>query len=171
MQIVNLNDGNSIIPRLYLLKRQRAPPKVPNSKVKDGTAKNDWIENWSQSPHNVNASAVASEVLSVQKNISSSFISEGDDHRFKMCKRIWSRKCVKWKGWPSTNYWLVICFIVLSVFCQVSEECPVSCECKWKSGKESVICLNPEAKLESIPAGLDPGTQVTKNTTIELYCC
>lgn len=49
---------------------------------------------------------------------------------------------------------------VLAVFCQVSEECPTTCECKWKSGKESVICANLKTKLTVIPTGLDPGTQV-----------
>lgn len=37
-------------------------------------------------------------------------------------------------------------------------ECPNLCECKWKSGKESVLCLN--ANLSGIPTKLDAGTQV-----------
>lgn len=37
-------------------------------------------------------------------------------------------------------------------------DCPRLCECKWKSGKESVICLN--ANLSSVPLELDAGTQV-----------
>lgn len=36
--------------------------------------------------------------------------------------------------------------------------CPSMCECKWKSGKESVSCLN--ANLSTIPPSLDGGTQV-----------
>jgi len=32
------------------------------------------------------------------------------------------------------------------------------CECKWKSGKESVLCLN--ANLTHIPEPLDAGTQL-----------
>lgn len=53
--------------------------------------------------------------------------------------------------------------IVLALLgmCQVSEECPAVCECKWKSGKESVICSNAKTKLSEIPSGLDPGTQVS----------
>lgn len=37
-------------------------------------------------------------------------------------------------------------------------DCPHLCECKWKSGKESVSC--PNANLSSIPLHLDAGTQV-----------
>lgn len=35
--------------------------------------------------------------------------------------------------------------------------CPHLCECKWKSGKESVLCLN--ANLSAIPTILDAATQ------------
>lgn len=35
----------------------------------------------------------------------------------------------------------------------VAESCPSFCECKWKDGKESVICVN--ANLTSIPTKLD----------------
>lgn len=55
---------------------------------------------------------------------------------------------------------LVLLALVLGL-CQVSEECPAVCECKWKSGKESVICANAKTKLTEIPSGLDPGTQVS----------
>ncbi|ALC39808.1 kek3 [Drosophila busckii] len=41
---------------------------------------------------------------------------------------------------------------------QLRAECPAVCECKWKSGKESVLCLN--ANLTHIPAPLDAGTQL-----------
>lgn len=37
-------------------------------------------------------------------------------------------------------------------------DCPRLCECKWKSGKESVICFN--ANLSVVPLHLDRGTQV-----------
>lgn len=37
-------------------------------------------------------------------------------------------------------------------------ECPHLCECKWKSGKESVLCLN--ANLSGIPTKLEASTQV-----------
>lgn len=37
-------------------------------------------------------------------------------------------------------------------------DCPNLCECKWKSGKESVLCL--KANLTGIPVKLDAGTQV-----------
>lgn len=37
-------------------------------------------------------------------------------------------------------------------------DCPHLCECKWKSGKESVLCIG--SNLTSIPLHLDAGTQV-----------
>ncbi|KAJ8910774.1 hypothetical protein NQ315_008895 [Exocentrus adspersus] len=37
-------------------------------------------------------------------------------------------------------------------------DCPRLCECKWKSGKESVICLN--ANLSVVPVHLEAGTQI-----------
>lgn len=54
---------------------------------------------------------------------------------------------------------LNIIFIILS-FCSKSllSDCPRLCECKWKSGKESVICAN--ANLSSVPLHLDSGTQL-----------
>lgn len=41
---------------------------------------------------------------------------------------------------------------------ELMADCPHLCECKWKSGKESVTCLN--ANLTSVPLQLDAGTQV-----------
>lgn len=43
-------------------------------------------------------------------------------------------------------------------------ECPRSCECKWKSGKESVSCLN----VSGVPPELDAGTQVLNLTGNEV---
>ncbi|EEB18764.1 leucine-rich repeat-containing protein 24 precursor, putative [Pediculus humanus corporis] len=37
-------------------------------------------------------------------------------------------------------------------------DCPRYCECKWKSGKESVLCTN--ANMTEIPKQLDSGTQL-----------
>ncbi|CAG9823014.1 unnamed protein product [Phaedon cochleariae] len=49
--------------------------------------------------------------------------------------------------------------IVLLYCAQISQAvCPRLCECKWKSGKESVICLN--SNLSAIPVNLDSLTQV-----------
>lgn len=45
-------------------------------------------------------------------------------------------------------------------------ECPRLCECKWKSGKESVLCLN--ANLSGIPSKLDAGTQILDLTCNEI---
>ncbi|XP_062129351.1 uncharacterized protein LOC133841087 [Drosophila sulfurigaster albostrigata] len=49
--------------------------------------------------------------------------------------------------------WLLCCLCG-----QLRAECPSVCECKWKSGKESVLCLN--ANLTHIPQPLDAGTQL-----------
>lgn len=49
--------------------------------------------------------------------------------------------------------WLLCCLCG-----QLRAECPSVCECKWKSGKESVLCLN--ANLTHIPEPLDAGTQL-----------
>lgn len=66
---------------------------------------------------------------------------------------------------------LLISLLTLSSFCQVSEECPQPCECKWKGGKESVICANGKPKLTAIPNGLEPGTQVNISTlTLSALC-
>ncbi|KAJ8944565.1 hypothetical protein NQ318_015733 [Aromia moschata] len=50
--------------------------------------------------------------------------------------------------------------IVILSFCTqtILADCPRLCECKWKNGKESVICLN--ANLSVVPLHLDAGTQV-----------
>jgi len=64
-------------------------------------------------------------------------------------------------SFSSSCYHFLIVLVLLGM-CQVSEECPAVCECKWKSGKESVICANAKTKLTEIPSGLDPGTQVSK---------
>ncbi|KAL0267601.1 UNVERIFIED_CONTAM: hypothetical protein PYX00_009828 [Menopon gallinae] len=37
-------------------------------------------------------------------------------------------------------------------------DCPRVCECKWKSGKESVLCIN--SNMTEIPKSLDSGTQL-----------
>lgn len=49
--------------------------------------------------------------------------------------------------------WLLCCLCG-----QLRADCPSVCECKWKSGKESVLCLN--ANLTHIPEPLDAGTQL-----------
>lgn len=54
---------------------------------------------------------------------------------------------------------LKIILIYLWLFTRnLMSDCPRLCECKWKSGKESVICLN--ANLSSVPLHLDAGTQI-----------
>lgn len=53
----------------------------------------------------------------------------------------------------------ILSFIILSFGAQMLlSDCPRLCECKWKSGKESVICFN--ANLSVVPLHLDRGTQV-----------
>ncbi|KAH8272346.1 hypothetical protein KR026_007125 [Drosophila bipectinata] len=53
--------------------------------------------------------------------------------------------------------WLLCCCCQLAQSA-VNAECLAVCECKWKSGKESVLCLN--ANLTHIPRPLEPGTQL-----------
>ncbi|XP_075153805.1 leucine-rich repeat, immunoglobulin-like domain-containing kekkon 3 protein [Haematobia irritans] len=60
--------------------------------------------------------------------------------------------------------WLLCCLSQLVH--RTMAECPSVCECKWKSGKESVLCLN--ANLTHIPAPLDAGTQALDLTGNEL---
>lgn len=40
----------------------------------------------------------------------------------------------------------------------VAAECPYYCDCKWKNGKETIICMN--INITKIPYRLDTGTQV-----------
>lgn len=58
----------------------------------------------------------------------------------------------------SINYFiiLIIHLLVLIVFCL--SDCPRLCDCKWKNGKETVLCQG--ANLSAVPAKLDAGTQV-----------
>ncbi|XP_046663962.1 uncharacterized protein LOC124356797 [Homalodisca vitripennis] len=52
--------------------------------------------------------------------------------------------------------------LLLALACCVASvmagSCPAVCECKWKNGKEAVLCLN--GNLSTIPVSLDTGTQV-----------
>lgn len=50
--------------------------------------------------------------------------------------------------------------IVIMICCArgLLSDCPRLCECKWKSGKEAVYCLN--ANLSSVPLTLESGTQI-----------
>lgn len=52
----------------------------------------------------------------------------------------------------------IIALIITFLINGLVGECPRLCECKWKNGKESVMCLN--ANLSGIPKKLDVGTQV-----------
>ncbi|GJQ86191.1 hypothetical protein Trydic_g12461 [Trypoxylus dichotomus] len=56
-------------------------------------------------------------------------------------------------------------FFLIFSFCaqMLLSDCPRLCECKWKSGKESVICTN--ANLSNVPGDLDAGTQVLDLTS------
>lgn len=64
---------------------------------------------------------------------------------------------------PSPSVWRHISWLLLLLVLAFGAgvafgECPHLCECKWKSGKESVVCLN--ANLSGIPTKLDAGTQI-----------
>lgn len=54
--------------------------------------------------------------------------------------------------------WTAILLIILCGTPELAGECPRQCECKWKNGKESVLC--PNAHMIDIPVELDAGTQV-----------
>ncbi|KAF5298530.1 hypothetical protein FQA39_LY11782 [Lamprigera yunnana] len=60
-----------------------------------------------------------------------------------------------------------IIFIILA-FCSkvLLSTCPSTCECKWKSGKESAICRN--ANLSSVPLHLHADTQLLDLTSNNL---
>ncbi|KAG8231021.1 hypothetical protein J437_LFUL010943 [Ladona fulva] len=53
---------------------------------------------------------------------------------------------------------LVPILLLLVLAAPAASDCPPVCECKWKSGKESVSCVG--GALSSIPTALDQGTQV-----------
>lgn len=53
-----------------------------------------------------------------------------------------------------------------ATFPAVRAECPRQCECKWKSGKESVQCWN--GNLTALPPFLDAGTQILDLTGNQL---
>ena len=38
--------------------------------------------------------------------------------------------------------------------------CPKHCDCKWKHGKQAVICQSLKRMLTDIPTNVDSGTQV-----------
>uniref|UniRef100_T1GF40 LRRNT domain-containing protein n=1 Tax=Megaselia scalaris TaxID=36166 RepID=T1GF40_MEGSC len=61
---------------------------------------------------------------------------------------------------------VIVIVSLIRVPTTVMAECPNSCECKWKSGKESVLCLN--ANLTNIPDKLDSGTQILDLTGNEI---
>ncbi|XP_065353016.1 uncharacterized protein kek3 isoform X1 [Cloeon dipterum] len=65
------------------------------------------------------------------------------------------------------NPYVLLLLVCLACLC--GAECPRACECKWKNGKETVLCVN--ANLSVIPDELDAGTQVldfTGNAVVEV---
>lgn len=69
----------------------------------------------------------------------------------------------------SISYYVVLYLTIISLFgaftnrngveCRGSEgSCPTVCVCKWKSGKQTVECL--DRQLINIPENIDPSTQV-----------
>lgn len=61
---------------------------------------------------------------------------------------------------PNSIWTIVFTLVIALLFGSIETMagCPHLCECKWKSGKESVLCLN--ANLSAIPTKLDAGTQI-----------
>lgn len=58
----------------------------------------------------------------------------------------------------TASRFLRICFTMYFFVYYCTGDCPNVCDCKWKDGKESVICVN--TNLTSIPKNLDPGILV-----------
>lgn len=56
------------------------------------------------------------------------------------------------------NFTIILLILTTLSIDELFGDCPHVCECKWKSGKESVMCLN--SNLTAIPNKLDTGTQV-----------
>lgn len=55
--------------------------------------------------------------------------------------------------------WRIYIMVLVCTGClQVFAECPSTCECKWKGGKETVLCKGKNFSI--IPEQLDVGTQV-----------
>ena len=53
--------------------------------------------------------------------------------------------------------WLLL-LLFLPLASRGSSDCPSSCVCKWKNGKETTECVG--AGIEGIPRGVALGTQV-----------
>lgn len=71
----------------------------------------------------------------------------------------------RWQIAQKPSIWTIYCILCIALLCTTIEsmaDCPHLCECKWKSGKESVLCLN--ANLSAIPTKLDAGTQILELT-------
>ena len=64
------------------------------------------------------------------------------------------------RGTMCSYYSLSILFLLSSFFFASTSQdgCPVDCVCKWKSGKETTLCLG--LGLEAIPREIAAGTQV-----------
>ena len=61
---------------------------------------------------------------------------------------------------------VILLLLILHVLPFVLSSCPDSCSCKWKKGKQTVICQNTQ--LTEIPDMLDTGTQVLDFTGNQL---
>lgn len=61
------------------------------------------------------------------------------------------------------RFYAVLLMALMGLLMRSALACPSAvCECKWKGGKQTVEC--GDAKLDNIPAGMDPGTQVLNFT-------
>lgn len=65
--------------------------------------------------------------------------------------------------------YLLVTVVMWCVASVGTTSCPTACECKWRNGKEAVLCLS--RNLTAIPSLLDAGTQVldlTSNNLMEI---
>lgn len=73
----------------------------------------------------------------------------------KRKKIIYTKACLL--PYCKTTICFIILFKMISPVMSVAD-CPHYCDCKWKNGKETIMCMN--FNITKIPYRLDAGTQV-----------
>lgn len=62
---------------------------------------------------------------------------------------------------------IVVLLLSAGALCGARADCPAKCVCKWRSGKESAVCVN--ANMTAVPRHLDYGTQLLDLSDNPLY--